>query len=94
MFVDNKDYLKIKQRLLENAISEEEYLKLTKKEKDIYQLNLRVDRDLMNSYETAYKQGYERGVKLGIAENLLDVLDNETIALKTGLSIEEIEKLR
>ena len=29
-----------------------------------------------------------------IAENLLDVLDNETISLKTGLSLEEIEKLR
>lgn len=29
-----------------------------------------------------------------IANNLLDVLDNETIALKTGLSIEEVKELR
>lgn len=29
-----------------------------------------------------------------IARNLLDVLDNETIALKTGLSIEKVKKLR
>ena len=29
-----------------------------------------------------------------IAKNLLDVLDNETIALKTGLSIEEVKSLR
>lgn len=29
-----------------------------------------------------------------IATNLLDVLDDETIALKTGLSIEEVKKLR
>ena len=29
-----------------------------------------------------------------IAKNLLDVLDDETIALKTGLDIEEIKKLR
>lgn len=29
-----------------------------------------------------------------IARNLLDVLDNETIALKTGLDIEEIKDLR
>ncbi len=29
-----------------------------------------------------------------IAKNLLDVLDNETIALKTGLTIEVIESLR
>jgi len=29
-----------------------------------------------------------------IAKNLLDVLDIETISLKTGLSVEEIEKIR
>ncbi|MGL5153174.1 MAG: hypothetical protein ACRC7N_21655 [Clostridium sp.] len=29
-----------------------------------------------------------------IARNLLDVLDNETIALKTGLDIKEIKDLR
>ena len=32
--------------------------------------------------------------KLEIARNLLDVLDDETIAKKTGLSIEEVKKLR
>ena len=29
-----------------------------------------------------------------IAINLLDVLDNRTIALKTGLDVEQIEQLR
>lgn len=29
-----------------------------------------------------------------IAKNLLDILDIETIALKVGLSIEEVKKLR
>ena len=29
-----------------------------------------------------------------IAKNLLDILDNKTIALKVGLSIEEVKKLR
>jgi len=29
-----------------------------------------------------------------IAKNLLDILDNEIISLKTGLRVEEIEKLR
>lgn len=32
--------------------------------------------------------------KIEIARNLLDVLDDETIARKTGLSIEEVKKLR
>ena len=51
------------------------------------------------------KEGKEQGIKEGIkegsqkkaieiAKNLLDVLDNETISLKTGLSLDEIEKLR
>ena len=87
-------YNKLKQKIIDNAPSEEEYFKFTKKEKDDYQLSLKIDRDLINSYETSYKIGYQKGVKLGIAENLLDVLDNEMIAFKTGLAIEEIEKLR
>ena len=52
-----------------------------------------------------YKEGVEEGIKKGIevgaikekieiAKNLLDVLDNETISLKTGLSIDKIEELR
>jgi predicted transposase/invertase (TIGR01784 family) len=32
--------------------------------------------------------------KLAIARNLLDVLDNETIAVKTGLNVEQIKGLR
>ncbi len=47
------------------------------------------------------KEGLREGLKEGeqnkaieIAKNLLDVLDDETIATKTGLSVEEIEKLR
>jgi len=36
----------------------------------------------------------EKKAKLEISNNLLDVLDNETIAIKTGLNIEEIKSLR
>ena len=32
--------------------------------------------------------------KIQIAKNLMDILDNETIALKTGLTIDEVSKLR
>ena len=42
-------------------------------------------------------RGMEKGreeEKLAIAKNLLDILDNATIALKTGLSEERIESLR
>ncbi|MGL5084908.1 MAG: hypothetical protein ACRC68_04200, partial [Clostridium sp.] len=43
------------------------------------------------------EEGREEGreeEKIKIAKNLLDVLDNETIAVKTGLTIEFIESLR
>jgi predicted transposase/invertase (TIGR01784 family) len=50
-----------------------------------------------SSIEKAKREGREEGImqeKLKIAQNLLDILDNETIAIKTGLSIEDIEALR
>ena len=43
------------------------------------------------------EQGLEQGAKqekIEIAKNLLDILDDETISLKTGLSIEEVKEIR
>jgi len=58
-----------------------------------------------NELETAINKGLQKGLQQGkelgekqakieIARNLLDVLDAETIAKKTGLSIEEIEAIK
>ncbi len=51
--------------------------------------------------EKGIKKGIQKGIQEGeykkaieVARNLLDVLDDETISLKTGLSIDEIKKLR
>ena len=56
---------------------------------------------LSEAEERGEKRGQERGEIIGeerkaieIAKNLLDVLDDETIALKTGLSVEEVKELR
>ena len=46
-----------------------------------------------SSIELAKEQG-RLEEKLEIAKNLLDVLDNEIIALKTGLDIKTIQDLR
>ena len=43
--------------------------------------------------EKGIKEGIEEG-KLRVAVNLLDILDDATIAEKTGLSPEEVGKLR
>ena len=91
----------LKGDVIEKAFEKAEFVKLPKDEQEKYHKNLKVYRDLLNSFSTADKEGEKRGFKKGIeqgkleiARNLLDILDNETIAIKTGLAIEEIEKLR
>jgi predicted transposase/invertase (TIGR01784 family) len=47
--------------------------------------------------EKGIEQGIEKGIEqrnIEIAKNLLDILDDKTISLKTGLEIEMIESLR
>lgn len=68
-----------------------------KRELEIYDdIALKIIDD-KNAIDTAKEQGIEQGIEqrnLEIAKNLLDILDNETISLKTGLAIQEIENLR
>jgi len=47
--------------------------------------------------ERGIEKGIEKGEKnkaIEIAKNLLDILDDETISIKTGLTIEEVKALR
>ncbi|MCP4697115.1 MAG: Rpn family recombination-promoting nuclease/putative transposase, partial [Gammaproteobacteria bacterium] len=60
-----------------------------------------VESKIASAEENGLKRGLEKGMEKGmrqkslsIAKSLLDVLDVETIALKTGLGMEEIEKLK
>ena len=68
------------------------YLSSIKEDKPVeYFYELQRCRDLKNSIDTAYEEGYIKGValraiKLG--------LDNEAISELTDLSIKEIEKLK
>ena len=68
-----------------------------KKQREIYEMRSKILKDNVCALNEAERKGIEQGIVKGIkqvAENLLDVLDNETISLKTGLSVYEIEKLR
>ena len=96
---------KLQGDVIEKAFEKAEFIKLPKAEQDKYHRNLKVHRDLINSFETAHNKGFERGIEQGIeqgkhqeklelAKNLLDVLDVQTIAVKTGLTVEEIEILK
>ncbi|MBX7282161.1 hypothetical protein K4H40_02950, partial [Clostridium chauvoei] len=68
-----------------------------KKELELYNLREKSFFDKISALSNAEEKGREEGKlleRINIAKNLLDVLDNETISLKTGLSVDEIEKLR
>jgi predicted transposase/invertase (TIGR01784 family) len=98
-----------KDDIIENAFSLSELAKMNPDKRKEYELSLKHYRDWVNTLDTAEnkgilkgrKQGLEQGLeqgkkleKLEIAKSLLDVLDIETIALKTGLTIQEIESLK
>ena len=80
-----------------------------KEQREIYEMRSKILKDKVSALNEAERKGIEKGIKKGIkqgiekgikqrtvelAENLLDVLDNETISLKTGLTVDEIEQLR
>lgn len=68
-----------------------------KKELEVYEYMSLKEFDELNALRTAEKKGIEKGIEqrnIEIAKNLLDVLDDETISLKTGLDIKTIKKLR
>ncbi len=96
---------KFKAQGLDNAKEALDVLKLGTKARAVY--NRREENKMHKNslLYTAKVEGEARGEKRGkiegarerdieIAKNLLDVLDIETIALKTGLSIEEIKNLK
>ncbi len=90
-----------KDELIKEAFNVAEFLALSKDEQFAYQLDLKAKLDYKNvldyAKEEAEKQGIEKGEKnkqLEIAKSLLDILDIEIIALKTGLSVTEVERLK
>ncbi len=94
-----------KDQLIKEAFNVAEFLALSKDEQFAYQLDLKAKLDYKNvldyAKEEAEKKGLEKGLEQGeknkqleIAKSLLDVLDVEIIALKTGLSVAEVQRLK
>ena len=70
-------------------------------QRQIYEMRAKTLKDKISALNEAERKGIQKGIAEGeknkaieIAKSLLDVLDEETIALKTGLSIDEINKLK
>ena len=78
---------------IEKAEQKIEYLSSDEETMRIYYERERSLHERANMISTAEARGkHDKAIE--IAKNLLDVLDNETIAIKTGLDIKEIKDLR
>ena len=78
---------------IEKAEQKIEYLSGDEETMRIYYERERSLHERANMISTAEARGkHDKAIE--IAKNLLDVLDNETIAIKTGLDIKEIKDLR
>ena len=62
-------------------------------ERALYDMRAKILKDKISELNAAMKEG-ERNKAIEIARNLLDILDDEIIANKTGLDIEVIKGLR
>jgi predicted transposase/invertase (TIGR01784 family) len=99
-FIKNADTLNLIPKELEDisqALSTINEASLTKEELELQHKRKEFISVQKSSIELAKEQGIKQGIQkrnLEIAKNLLDVLDNETIALKTGLEIKTIQDLR
>lgn len=78
---------------IEKAEQKIEYLSSDEEAMRIYYERERSLHERANMISSAEVRA-EKKAKLEIANNLLDVLDDETISIKTGLNIEEIKSLR
>jgi predicted transposase/invertase (TIGR01784 family) len=78
---------------IEHAFQVAQQSKLTRKELEIVEKSQMLLHDNRNALLYAEQQGKLKA-KLEIAKQLLDVLDVEMIAQKTGLTVAEIESLR
>ncbi len=64
-----------------------------RKERERYEKRRESRLNEVSALSYAEEKGAKQ-VKIEIAKNLLDILDNETISLKTGLSIDEVNEIR
>ena len=72
-------------------------LNWNKQEIEVYDYVKRTEIDDINALKKAEDKGIVKGIeqeKLNLAKNLLDILDDETISLKTGLDIATVANLR
>jgi predicted transposase/invertase (TIGR01784 family) len=76
-----------------NANDYGNYQESLKNYRDWYAIYRTHEREIEDAEHKGRAEGIEQGIEK-VAYNLLDLLDDETIALKTGLSVTQIQKMR
>lgn len=89
------------QQDLKRRLDYKAVLDYAKEEAELKGMEKGMERGIEKGMKQGIEQGIEKGIKQGqkqekiqIAKNLLDVLDDDTLSQKTGLSVDEIAKLR
>jgi predicted transposase/invertase (TIGR01784 family) len=106
-FINNADDLTMMPKEYETleefkeAFTVANQLNWNKQEIEVYDYVKRTEIDDINALKKAEDKGIVKGIeqgieqeKLNLAKNLLDILDDETISLKTGLDITTVANLR
>ncbi|WP_045217541.1 Rpn family recombination-promoting nuclease/putative transposase [Desulfonatronovibrio magnus] len=83
----------LREQIFEKFFQVAEIANFSRDEIQKYEDSLKYYRDLKNVLDTARDEGREEAT-LNVARNLLDVLNDETIALKTGLTVKQVAGLR
>lgn len=63
-------------------------------QRQLYDMRANSLKDKISELNATKRKGVEQRRKNGYSQNLLDIINNETIALKTVLTTLDIEKLR
>ena len=89
----------LEMRIEEIREAKDELIRLSNddEQRELYEMRSKILKDKISALNEAERRGIEKGIEqrnIEIAKNLLDVLDDETISLKTGLTIEKIQQLR
>ena len=95
-FIDTANVEEIRQ-------AKDELIKMSNDDtqRELYEMRAKTLKDKISALNEAERKGIQKGIQEGekkkaieIAKSLLDVLDVQTISLKTGLSVDEINKLK
>jgi predicted transposase/invertase (TIGR01784 family) len=95
--------VELQQDVIKKAFDIASFAKMPKREQENYHKNLKVYRDLLNSYDFAIKSGLEEGLKKGIEQGIyaekLEIakkllsqgIDANIVMVSTGLTLKEIK---